>query len=76
MIAQAPQRPEVLTGATTTVSEALAGGVWRLVQRLVHEGRTAELPERVPELTYFCVLPFYGRTEAERELDDRDVADC
>ena len=41
-------------------SEAVAGGIASILHRRVLEGRTAELPELLPDLLYFALLPYLG----------------
>ena len=44
--------------------QAIAGGIFEIVQREVAEGRTAELPRRLPQLTYLATAPFLGPADA------------
>ena len=49
------------------LAEGLAGGVWHWV----HHAITADprqLPAKLPELTYFVILPYLGREAAQEEL--------
>ena len=42
------------------VAQAVAGGIFEIVQRDVAEGLAAELPRRLPQLTYIALAPFLG----------------
>jgi AcrR family transcriptional regulator len=44
--------------------QAIAGGIFEIVQHEVAAGRTAELPRRLPQLTYVAIAPFLGPAEA------------
>ena len=46
------------------VPQAIAGGIFEIVQREVAAGRTLELPRRLPQLTYLATAPFLGPAEA------------
>jgi AcrR family transcriptional regulator len=46
------------------VPQAIAGGIFEIVQHEVAEGRTVELPRRLPQLTYIAIAPFLGPAEA------------
>jgi len=59
-----PTAPERLPG---TLAEAIAGGIWHRVADLVRAGRAAELPDELPNLMYFVVMPFLGREAAQEE---------
>jgi AcrR family transcriptional regulator len=45
-------------------SQAIAGAVFEIVQRLVAAERWAELPAHLPQLTYIAIAPFTGAREA------------
>lgn len=49
---------------------SVVGGIYATVYRYVASGRVAELPALLPVLTYFTMVPFLGREEAARELDE------
>lgn len=49
------------------IAEALAGGIWHWVHYAV-TADPAQLPARLPEMTYFVVLPYLGREAAREEL--------
>jgi hypothetical protein len=48
------------------VSEAIGGAVYELLCRRVAEGRSASLPQSLPELTVLTLSPFVGGKEAHR----------
>jgi AcrR family transcriptional regulator len=50
-------------------SETIVGGIYEVVYSRVLQGRTAELPELVPDLAYSLMLPYLGHGEARREAD-------
>ncbi|GGQ81439.1 TetR/AcrR family transcriptional regulator [Couchioplanes azureus] len=63
--AEVPRRPggpEVPDG----VVEAVVNGVYGVIFDLVSTGRAAELPDRLPDLTYFVLVPFLGPADAAR----------
>jgi AcrR family transcriptional regulator len=49
-----------------TVSEAVSGGLYEVVRSHALEGRLAELPDALPEMTVIALAPFLGSAEAER----------
>lgn len=51
-----PQQPRV----PPTVVEAIVAGVFGLLFNYVSTRRTVELPDRLPEITYFVLAPFIG----------------
>jgi len=57
-----PGGPEVPPG----VVDAVIAGVYGVIYEYVASGRTAELPERLPGLTYLVVVPFLGPAAAAR----------
>jgi AcrR family transcriptional regulator len=59
--ADAPGSPPL----SPAVVEALVGGVYQVIYDHVASGRTAQLPERLPELTYFLLAPVMGRVVAK-----------
>lgn len=48
-------------------SEALVGGVYEVVYKRVLRSQTEELPSLLPDLYYFCMVPYLGR-KASHEL--------
>jgi AcrR family transcriptional regulator len=60
--ADAPHRPGMPPG----VVDAVIAGVYGVIYELVATGRTAELPDRLPDLTYLVVVPFLGPAAAAR----------
>lgn len=60
---------------------SVVGGVYATIRRYVAGGRVNHLPDLLPVLSYFLMVPFLGREEAARELDvppagDHTVAPC
>ncbi len=58
-------------------SQAIAGGVFEVIQRHVGRGELDELARRLPQLTYIAVAPFMGpeaAIEALEELTSRQGA--
>jgi hypothetical protein len=49
--------------------ETIVGGIYATIYRYVAGGRVEELPALLPTLSYFTLVPFVGREEAARELD-------
>ncbi|KAB2342335.1 hypothetical protein [Actinomadura rudentiformis] len=50
------------------VRDAIIGGVYGTIYDYVEAGRTTELPELLPAMTYFTLLPYTDHGEALREL--------
>lgn len=50
------------------VAETIVGGIYEIVYSRVLQGRTAELPDLLPDLAYSMMLPYLGHTVAEREV--------
>jgi len=46
--------------------DAVVGGVYSAIYRMIAEQRTAELPDLLPTLTYFVLAPFLGAARAAR----------
>lgn len=67
--ADAPCRPEL--SDPEDLIRSIVGGIYTTVYRYVAAGRVAELPELLPTLTYFAVVPFVGPAEAASELRAR-----
>ncbi|MGI8330889.1 TetR/AcrR family transcriptional regulator [Actinomadura scrupuli] len=51
-----------------TVRDALIGGIYTTIYSYVESDRTAELPELLPAMSFFALLPFVSRDEAAEEL--------
>jgi AcrR family transcriptional regulator len=49
-------------------AETIVGGIYEIVYSRVLQGRTAELPQLLPDLAYSMMLPYVGHTEAERQI--------
>ena len=49
-------------------TETIVGGIYEIVYSRVLEGKTAELPELVPDLAYSMLLPYLGHEAAERAV--------
>jgi AcrR family transcriptional regulator len=65
--ADAPGRPD-LGGTPNDLVGCIVGGIHSTIYRYVAAGRFAELPDLLPVLTYFVMVPFLGREEAAREV--------
>jgi len=48
---------------------SMVGGISEIIYREVAGGRAEQLPDRVPELMFICVLPFLGPEAAAAELE-------
>jgi len=68
------QRPE---GAALPrlVPQAIAGGVFEIVQQEVAAGRTAELPRLLPQLAYVAIAPFLSPGTAIEVLREKIAAE-
>jgi AcrR family transcriptional regulator len=55
-------RPPKLT------AETIIGGMYEIVYSRVLQGRTAELPDLLPDLAYSMILPYVGHAAAERAI--------
>ncbi|MCP2340298.1 TetR/AcrR family transcriptional regulator [Actinomadura rupiterrae] len=53
----------------TVVADAVVGGVYSTIYTHIEKGDTARLPELLPQLTYFALMPLVGRREAARYMD-------
>ncbi len=51
-------------------SQAIAGGVFEVIQRHVGRGELDELARRLPQLTYIAVAPFMGPEAAIEALEE------
>jgi AcrR family transcriptional regulator len=47
-------------------AETIIGGIYEIVYSRVLQGRTATLPELLPDLAYSIMLPYLGHADAER----------
>jgi len=56
--------------APRLVSEAITGAILELVHHDIAGGRTAELPQRLPQLTYIVLAPFVEADEAIRLVSE------
>ncbi len=65
--ADAPGRARLV--APVDLVTAIVGGVYAMVYQKVASGRVTELPQLLPALAYFVLVPFLGREEAGHELD-------
>jgi AcrR family transcriptional regulator len=59
------------TGAPTDATpgitpEAVAGGIWQVLNHYIEDDRTDELPELAPQLTYAALTPFLGPVDAAK----------
>jgi AcrR family transcriptional regulator len=45
-------------------SQAIAGAIFEIIQRLAADGEWAEMPRHLPQLTYIAIAPFTGAQEA------------
>jgi AcrR family transcriptional regulator len=50
---------------------SVVGGIYATIYRYVAEGRVRDLPDLLPVLTYFMLVPFVGQDEAASELTDQ-----
>ena len=46
--------------------EAIAGGIWQVLNHYIEDERTNELPEVAPQLIYAALTPFLGPKEAAK----------
>lgn len=61
--ADAPRRPSLPDVPSPSV-QAVVAGVYGMIFEYVATGRARELPELLPDLTYFVLAPFVGRRSA------------
>lgn len=52
----------------SVMADGVAGGVWHCVHHFIRIGLTARLPQELPQLMYFVVLPYLGLEAAREEL--------
>jgi AcrR family transcriptional regulator len=79
--ADAPLEPDV--PLPDELVRSIVGGVYATLYRYVSAGRVAELPQLLPVLTYFVMVPFLGHDDAVREVEagaagtgEKSVAPC
>jgi AcrR family transcriptional regulator len=46
--------------------EAIAGGIWQVLNHYIEDGRTDELPDVAPQLIYAALTPFLGPKDAAK----------
>lgn len=51
-------------------SQAIAGGIFEIIQHDVADGRTAELGRRLPQLAYIAMAPFLGPQAAIEAISE------
>jgi AcrR family transcriptional regulator len=68
------QRPEA-AALPRLVPQAIAGGIFEVVQQEVAAGRTAELPRLLPQLTYIAIAPFLSPRDAIAVLREKIAAE-
>jgi AcrR family transcriptional regulator len=71
--ADAPNQPEAGRVMDDLIG-CIVGGIHSTIYRYVAAGRVDELPDLLPILTYFILVPFLGREQAARELVRPDVS--
>ena len=49
-----------------TVTEAIAGGIWQVLNFYIEDERTDELPDVAPQLIYAALTPFLGPKDAAK----------
>jgi AcrR family transcriptional regulator len=50
-------------------AETIIGGIYEIVYSRVLEGKTAKLPELLPDLAYSMMLPYLGHEASERAVE-------
>jgi AcrR family transcriptional regulator len=58
----APKEPAV----PGVAPEAIAGGVWQILNHYIEAERTSELPDVAPQLIYAALAPFLGPSDAAK----------
>lgn len=53
----------------TVVADAVVGGVYSAIYVQIEKDETTNLPELLPQLTYFALMPLVGRRAAARYMD-------
>lgn len=71
--ADAPRRPDLAT--PDDLIRSIVGGIYSTIYRYVAAGRVVDLPDRLPVLTYFALVPFVGPDEAASELRARPAGE-
>ena len=66
--AGAPEDPSI-PAVPDVVVEAIIAGLYGVIFDHVADGRAGELPDRLPELTYFTLVPFIGAEAAATVAD-------
>ena len=64
----APELPGAAGELRRPVIDAAVGGAYATIRRHVADGRTDELGDLLPSLSYFLMAPFVGREAAAAEL--------
>ncbi len=68
------QRPDA-EALPRLFSQAIAGGIFEIIQHDVADGRTAELGRRLPQLAYLAMAPFLGPHAAIDAVEALRAAD-
>jgi AcrR family transcriptional regulator len=58
-----PERPQ---GVPAVAEQAIAGGIFLVIQRELAHGRLQQLPQLAPSLAYVALAPFIGASDAAR----------
>ncbi len=66
------QRPEA-AALPRLCSQAIAGGVFEIIQQEVAAGRTADIRRRLPQLAYLAMAPFTGPEAAVALVEEMDT---
>jgi len=53
-------------GPPQLTAETILGGIYEIAYSRILEGKTAQLPELLPDLAYSVLLPYVGHTKAEQ----------
>jgi AcrR family transcriptional regulator len=56
-------------------SQAIAGAIFEIVQRLAATGQWAEMPRHLPELAYIAIAPFTGPQEAVGLVEEMEAGE-
>jgi hypothetical protein len=56
-------------------SQAIAGAIFEIIQRLAAAGEWGELPRYVPQLTYIAIAPFTGAEDAVAIVEELKARD-
>jgi AcrR family transcriptional regulator len=68
MLHEGAELVEELTHPPELTAETVVGGIYEIVYSRVLQGRTAELPQLLPDLAYSMMLPYLGHAAAERAV--------